>query len=138
MTDYHFKKFLELVEPNIDFNNDSQPPKPDYSDLSNWAARPENDAQQFYVPDESFQVNKKDNNVDVFYIHPTGFYEKKWNINLQQLDVNNINLNKDTILEVTNCKKINDNFQFYADPFFLYDGSIVTEALNHLTNSDLH
>ena len=79
MTDYHFKKFLELVEPNVEFGTEIEPMKPDYSDFKNWAARPENDAQQFYVPDESFQVTKKDNDVDVFYIHPTGFYEKKWN-----------------------------------------------------------
>ena len=37
MTDYHFKKFLELVEPNIEFGNDVEPTKPDYSDSNNWA-----------------------------------------------------------------------------------------------------
>ena len=84
MTDYHFKKFLELVEPNIEFGTDVEPTKPDYSNSKNWAARPENDAQQFYVPDESFKVIKKDNNVDVFYIHPTGFYEKKWNSDMNR------------------------------------------------------
>ena len=84
MTDYHFKKFLDLVEPNIEFGNDVEPTKPDYSDSNNWAARPDNDAQQFYVPDESFKVIKEDNNVDVFYIHPTGFYEKKWNSDMDR------------------------------------------------------
>lgn len=58
------------------------------------------------------------------------FYEKKWNINIQSFDINKINLSKDTLLEVKNYKKINNNFQFYADPFFLNDGSIVAEALN--------
>ena len=36
------------------------------------------DGQQFYVPDSSF-VASKDNDVDVFYIHPTGYFLKHWN-----------------------------------------------------------
>ena len=114
MTDYHFKKFLELVEPNIDFNNDSQPPKPDYSDLSNWAARPENDAQQFYVPDESFQVNKKNNNVDVFYIHPTGFYEKKWN---SDMDKNRSAFERTEIMLANQASAFNDTCNIYAPEY---------------------
>ena len=53
MSDNYFQKFLELVRPEIDFNYNDIPIPPDYSDTSNWAALPEKDAQQFYVPDLS-------------------------------------------------------------------------------------
>ena len=75
MSDNYFAKFLELIKPESDFNNTEIPPAPDYSDLNCWAAAPNIDGQQFYVPDSSF-VASKDNDVDVFYIHPTGYYEK--------------------------------------------------------------
>ena len=55
------------------------PLAPDYSNLDNWAAYPEKDGQQFYLPDSSLPLNKNNNDVDVFYIHPTGFFEKTWN-----------------------------------------------------------
>ena len=84
MTDYHFKKFLELVQPDIDFNLENIPSSPDYSDINSWAATPNSGEQQFYVPDPSFTVNKENNLVDVFYIHPTGFYEKCWNSDMDR------------------------------------------------------
>ena len=84
MSDNYFQKFLELVRPEIDFNNNYIPTPPDYSDPINWVAKPEKDGQQFYVPDNSFDVNKSGNTVDVFYIHPTGFYEKSWNSDMSK------------------------------------------------------
>ena len=84
MSDSYFQKFLELVRPEIDFNDNHIPTPPDYSDPLNWVALPEKDGQQFYVPDNSFNVNKSGNSVDVFYIHPTGFYEKSWNSDMSK------------------------------------------------------
>ena len=75
MTDDIFLKFLEYIQPETDFDISKSPPKPDYSDDANWAALPAIDGQQFDVPDASFSVMKSDNPVDVFYIHPTGFFE---------------------------------------------------------------
>lgn len=114
MTDYHFKKFLDLVEPNIEFGNDVEPTKPDYSDFKNWAARPENDAQQFYVPDESFQVTKKDNDVDVFYIHPTGFYEKKWN---SDMDRGKSAFERTEIMLANQASAFNESCNIYAPEY---------------------
>ena len=83
MSDNYFAKFLELIKPESDFNNTEIPPAPDYSDINCWAAAPNIEGQQFYVPDSSF-VAIKDNDVDVFYIHPTGYYEKTWNSNMDK------------------------------------------------------
>ena len=86
MKDDPFLEFLEYIKPEEDFDILKSPKEPDYSDTNNWAALPNIDGQQFYVPDTSFSVTKSDNPVDVFYIHPTGFFEKKWNSNMDKKD----------------------------------------------------
>ena len=60
-----FSKFLELIRPNKTFDETLHPPSPDYSIDYNWAAKPNINGQQFYVPDNSYEVNKS-NDVDVF------------------------------------------------------------------------
>ena len=84
MTDKNTFKLLELIKPEVDFDISKAPPEPDYSNVDSWAALPEIDGQQFYVPDTSFVVNKNNNDVDVFYIHPTGFFEKNWNSDMDK------------------------------------------------------
>ena len=114
MTDYHFKKFLDLVEPNIEFDHNEAASRPDYSNLTNWAATPESDVQQFYIPDESFQVNKKNNDVDVFYIHPTGFYEKKWN---SDMDRNKSAFERTEIMLANQASAFNESCNIYAPEY---------------------
>ena len=79
MDDEKLDKLLEYIKPINSFENTEHPLAPDYSNLDNWAAYPEKDGQQFYLPDSSLPLNKNNNGVDVFYIHPTGFFEKTWN-----------------------------------------------------------
>ena len=79
MDDEKLDKLLEYIKPVKSFENTEHPLPPDYSNLDNWAAYPEKDGQQFYLPDASLPLNKNNNDVDVFYIHPTGFFEKTWN-----------------------------------------------------------
>ena len=114
MTDYHFKKFLDLVEPNIEFDHNEAASRPDYSNLTNWAATPESDVQQFYIPDKSFQVNKINNDVDVFYIHPTGFYEKKWNSNM---DRNKSAFERTEIMLANQASAFNESCNIYAPEY---------------------
>ena len=83
MTENNFIKFLELLKPLEPYNENNTPNEPDYSDINNWAATPGIDGQQFYVPNDSFSV-KTNNPVDVFYIHPTGFFEKEWNSDMDK------------------------------------------------------
>jgi hypothetical protein len=84
MNDEKLYKLLEFVRPVNSFENCSIPNKPDYSNMDNWAAYPEKDGQQFHLPDKNLSLNKADNDVDVFYIHPTGFFEKVWNSNMDK------------------------------------------------------
>ena len=66
MTDKNTFKLLELIKPEVDFDTSNTPSEPDYSNFDNWAALPDVDGQQFYVPDSSFSVNKNNNNVGNF------------------------------------------------------------------------
>ena len=77
-------KLLDFVKPTKAFDVNDSPLAPDYSNLDNWAAYPEKNAQQFYLPDQNLTLNKSKNDVDVFYIHPTGFFEKVWNSNMDK------------------------------------------------------
>ena len=79
MDDEKLYDLLKYIKPINSFDNTEHPSAPDYSNLDNWAAYPDKDAQQFYVPSSNYSVIKKNNEVDVFYIHPTGFFEKTWN-----------------------------------------------------------
>ena len=79
MDDEKLDKLLEYIKPAKSFENTDHPIAPDYSNYDNWAAYPDKDGQQFYIPDSSLAINKTNNDVDVFYIHPTGFFEKTWN-----------------------------------------------------------
>jgi len=78
-----FYEFLKLIQPKLSFEESIHPPDPDYSDEFNWAATPDIEGQQFYIPDSEYEI-KKNNDVDVFYIHPTGFYETSWNSDMDK------------------------------------------------------
>ena len=78
-----FSEFLKLIQPKLSFEESIHPSEPDYSDKYNWAATPDIEGQQFYVPDSEYEI-KKNNDVDVFYIHPTGFYETSWNSDMDK------------------------------------------------------
>ena len=53
MDDEKLDKLLEYIKPVKSFENTEHPLPPDYSNLDNWAAYPEKDGQQFYLPDSS-------------------------------------------------------------------------------------
>ena len=127
-------EFLELVKPNISFDDDNHPIEPDYSDLSNWVALPEIDGPQFYLPDDSCSLSKNNNDVDVFYIHPTGFYEKTWNSNMNK---SSSAFERTEIMLGNQASVFNDSCNIYAPEyrqatyysFFANDGN-GTKALD--------
>ena len=114
MTDKNTFKLLELIKPEVDFDISNTPKKPDYSNLENWAALPDIDGQQFYVPDESFVVNKNNNEVNVFYIHPTGFYEKNWN---SDMDKNKSAYERTEIMLGNQASVFNESCNIYAPEY---------------------
>ena len=114
MSHDYFKKFLELVKPNYEFSSSNIPIKPDYSNLYNWAATPDIDGEQFYIPSNKFEINKSNNDIDVFYIHPTGFFEKNWN---SDMDKNRSAYERTEIMLANQASAFNNSCNIYAPEY---------------------
>ena len=70
-------EFIQSLKPETGFHSDNSPKEPNYYEAKNWAACPGKDGFQNLSPDNPPSKDNKD--VDVFFIHPTGYFEKKWN-----------------------------------------------------------
>ena len=72
-----YLKFIESVRPQVNFSDDEQPESPNYLDDKDWAALPERDGFHLLSPDSNPSSVLKD--FDVFYMHPTGYFQPHWN-----------------------------------------------------------
>ena len=72
-----YLKFIESVRPQVSFSDDEQPEAPNYLDDNYWAALPGKDGFHLLSPEHSPSSEPKD--YDVFYIHPTGYFQTHWN-----------------------------------------------------------
>ena len=70
-------KFIQSLKPEKNFDTVSLPNEPSYLETKSWAAFPGIDGFQNLSPDTPLSLDKKE--VDVFFIHPTGYFEKQWN-----------------------------------------------------------
>ena len=83
MADTALNKLLELVKPEYNFSSNEVPKAPDYNLKDNWLALPDTKGYELLVPSIDYSPSTN-SDIDVFYIHPTGFFEKKWNFNLNK------------------------------------------------------
>jgi len=70
-------EFIQSLRPEKKFNIDSLPTEPNYLETKSWAAIPGKDGFQNLSPDTPPALDEKE--ADVFFIHPTGYFEKQWN-----------------------------------------------------------
>lgn len=77
----YFRRFVAFViRPSVEFEPAKAPPAPDYADPASWAALPEKEDASDWLPPGSEPENPLKDQVDVFYIHPTGFFgTTNWN-----------------------------------------------------------
>ena len=114
MDDEKLYNLLDYIKPTNSFIDSAQPSKPDYSNMDNWAAYPQKNGQQFYTPDQSYTVNKLNNEVDVFYIHPTGFFEKSWN---STMDKSRSAYERTEVMLANQATAFNDSCNIYAPEY---------------------
>ena len=69
--------FIRSLKPEIDFASGNHPKEPNYLEAKSWAAFPGIGGYQHLSPDHPSSLLDKE--IDVFFIHPTGFFEKQWN-----------------------------------------------------------
>lgn len=84
---YVFRKALFMLvlatylRPDVPFDAAKVPPAPDYADPASWVALPSVDDPSDWLPADYVEVeNPLRDSVDVFYVHPTGFFgTHNWN-----------------------------------------------------------
>ena len=70
-------EFIESLRPKKNFNIDTLPTEPNYLETKSWAALPGKNGFQNLSPDNPPTIDKKE--INVFFIHPTGYFENQWN-----------------------------------------------------------
>ena len=71
---------IKMISPNHNFTNDKISPAPDYSIADNWAALPTTEDYADFRPAGIPPADTALRAVDVFFIHPTGYFlGKLWN-----------------------------------------------------------
>ena len=80
-----------LIKPGGSFEEIGPPPAPDYSRPENWAALPDRRDNADVVPSGGASDNQATAAVDVFFLHPTTYYDRaNWNQPLDDPKANEI------------------------------------------------
>lgn len=79
--------------PTLAFDEKKVPPKPDYSQLKNWAAHPDKSDPADTPPAPNYPDQQSTAAADVFFLHPTSFLgahksDKKWNADVADPKIN--------------------------------------------------
>ena len=78
-----------VIKPYRSFDQYTPPPPPNYSNLKHWAARPERKDRADVVPVPELKDRQNQAWADVFYIHPTTYFNNRsWNARLDDERVN--------------------------------------------------
>tara|TARA_B100000902_G_scaffold392795_1_gene445783 strand:- start:1009 stop:2103 length:1095 start_codon:yes stop_codon:yes gene_type:complete len=104
-------KLLAPIKPKVAFSESEHPDKPDYSITYNWAALPHIKGLQHEVPDNSFISITDTAEVDVFYIHPTGFFGQYWNC---KIDKNIASYDRTELMLINQASAFNESCNIYA------------------------
>ena len=104
-------KLLAPIKPKHAFSNSEHPEKPDYSLTYKSAPLPHIKGLQHKVPDESFKSIIDEADVDVFYIHPTGFFGKYWNC---RIDKSIASYDRTELMLISQASAFNELCNIYA------------------------
>ena len=113
VTENDLYKLLKDIKPDLSFDKDLTIRDVDYSNLNNWAAHPKLNNEQFYIPNNSYKTTKK-NDIDVFFIHGTGFYGKEWNFNMNK---ESAAYERTEIMMANQASVFNDSCNIYAPEY---------------------
>lgn len=101
-----------LIKPGGSFEEIASPPAPDYSQSENWAALPDRQDSADVVPAGGASDNQATAAVDVFFLHPTTYYDRaNWN---QPLDDPKANEFTDKNVLRGQASSFNGNGRVYA------------------------
>jgi len=100
------KIIIKMISPNHDFAIQKIPPAPDYNLSKNWAALPQKEDYADFRPTGIAPKDTLLEKVDVFFIHPTGYFlGKLWN---DPIDLDSGTSKKTDKLMANNASIFND------------------------------
>ena len=105
--------FLQSITPNYVFGEQSSPSTPDYSLEENWAALPKINSKAELTPSslENINVTKE---INCFFVHPTGFFLKDWNFDLNR---ETATFQRTELMLATQASAFNGICQIYAPQY---------------------
>jgi len=104
-------KLLVPIKPKTTFAQSEHPEQPDYSIIYNWAALPHIKGLQHQVPADNYSSITDSSEIDVFYIHPTGFFGRHWNC---RVDKNIASYDRTELMLINQASAFNESCNIYA------------------------
>ncbi|RPG42811.1 MAG: DUF3089 domain-containing protein [Gammaproteobacteria bacterium TMED112] len=104
--------FFSLITPDYSFSENRTPSAPDYGKKQFWAAIPGKKSVALLDPEKVVSNELKE--TDCFFIHPTGFFLKEWNFNLDQ---NSATSQRTDLMLATQASVFSENCNIYAPEY---------------------
>ena len=105
-------QFFSSITPEHSFSEKKPPKAPDYNNQNYWVAFPGKKSVALLDPErESINELK---GVDCFFIHPTGFFLKEWNYDL---DLNSATSQRTDLMLATQASVFNKTCNIYAPEY---------------------
>jgi len=105
-------EFLASITPKKLFSIESIPCAPDYSNHESWAALPGKKSVALLHPSE--EKNNDNKYVDCFFVHPTGFFLRDWNFDL---NINSATSQRTDLMLATQASVFNQECNIYAPEY---------------------
>ena len=105
-------QFFSSITPDYPFSEKKPPKAPDYNNQNYWVAFPGKKSVALLDPESEPNNELKD--VDCFFIHPTGFFLKEWNYDL---DFNSATSQRTDLMLATQASVFNKRCNIYAPEY---------------------
>ena len=105
--------FFKSITPDYAFGEQCSPDAPDYSLEQNWAALPGKNSKAEFTPStlKNIEVSSE---VNCFFVHPTGFFLKDWNFDLNK---ETATYQRTELMLATQASAFNGICQIYAPQY---------------------
>ena len=104
--------FFSSITPDYSFSKKRIPAAPDYANNQFWAAIPGKRSVALLDPEKHHTNELK--GMDCFFIHPTGFFLKEWNFNL---DHNSATSQRTDLMLATQASVFSETCNIYAPEY---------------------
>ena len=110
--DSSIDEFLSSITPNKNFDRSNIPAAPNYEEEYYWAAFPGKQSVANLTIEKS-RINKNFE-VDCFFVHPTGYFLKDWNF---EIDYDTATFQRTELMLATQASAFNDCANIYAPEY---------------------